>query len=434
MLRSPLFLCLYAASAIGFFHTSQTLAADDYGVVSSLGTDFEVKSPAVTDYKGHKMLYMSGNNGIYFSAGSNRGWTTPTLSFSKKDYMVKDPAIVKHPTLNQYYMFYTMRKSQPIERVVIDRRTGKKVIKKEQPKNGIGLAYATACKQSPDGSGLCWKDITPEKPMIRDEGKMRGGQAPSAFLQGSKIMLYYKTNAPQSRLVRSVVDIRDRRIEETKVLTFQSYDPILKKWDNANVTMQAGISDIDVKPYGKKSYLMVGNDGSLSSINRWKSDNGLNFYSDPYDSGVPILTGQGSSVISPYLEPVNKYQFNIYYAYADKNNECSRIRLQNGSRQLCSRAIQVRLMGEEKDPKIFENDFFDKDFKAPDYKAVQPSGDDLYHAYLEAKKKKRGRNQKITYQELLPEPIHKVTPYYETKAWQKIISRVPEKQRPPNPE
>ncbi len=353
---------------------SPAQAADDYGVISELNTQFEIKSPTLTELKGRKLLYMSSANGIYSARETKDGWTEPELSFKKPGYVVADPSIIKHPKSNEYFMFYTMRQTAPIERVVVDRRSGKKTTLRESPKNGIGVAYATSCDNSIDSSGLCWNDISKDKPLIGEWRGIPGGSAPSAFMSGTQVMLYYKANPPSGKITRSVVDLRDWKIEETKSVTFQSYDPIRKVWQVGGSHIQAGISDVDVKPYGK-GYMMVGNDGSSNAISRWKSTNGINFYYDPYDGNSPIIHGGMREVKEPYLEPVTDNQFRVYYAFGDAKSACSQKRRAYGRTSTCNTAIHVRLMSEEKDPKIFENYYFDEDYKKPDYDSVQPEVD-----------------------------------------------------------
>lgn len=373
LLRST-FLCSF--SAILCLLPGGAHAVDDYGVISSLETKFEVGGPTVTEFKGRKMLYMHSTNGsIYFAGETKNGWTEPKRSFFKEGFLVSDPSIIKHPKSNQYFMFYTMRLPHPVKREVKDRRTGKTTIVTEQPKNAIGVAYATACDKSPDGSGLCWTDVSKDTPLIRDTEKTKGGRAPSVTMSGTKAIIYYKSNPPESRIVRSSVDIRDWKIESITPLTFQTFDIDRKKWETAGDYIHAAINNVDVKPYGD-GYMMVGGDSSVHTISRWKSTNGINFYYDPFDGNSPILSGK-NAVGSPYLEPVSDTQFRMYYAFGDAESECSK------KRQLpCRKAIQVRLMTEEKNPKIYENYYFDEDFKAPEYPDSSKR-----KAKLEAKKK-----------------------------------------------
>ena len=280
--------------------------------------------------------------------------------------MVSNPSIVKHPKSNQYFMFYTMRLPQPVKKEIVDKRTGKKTTVTERPSNAIGVAYATSCDNSPDGSGLCWTDVSKDRPLIQDKGDMKGGEAPSAFMEGSKVILYYKRNAPQSALVRAQIDIRDWKIERMTPLTFQIFDVHRKKWEKSRESMQTAISDIDVKPYGK-GYMMVGNDASENMISRWKSSNGVNFYYDPYDGNTGIIGGKMDEVGDPYLEPVSDNQFRVYYTLGDATSECSQSREAHGTHTPCRRAVQVRLMSEEKNPKIYENYYFDEGYTAPEY-------------------------------------------------------------------
>lgn len=365
------------------FLLSPAYAADDYGVISVLETDFDVSNPTVTELNKRKLLFMSGASGIYSSGETKRGWTSPQPAFSKPGFVVKDPTIVRHPKTNSYYMFYTMHAPAPIKKKQVDKRTGKQTTLVEQPQNGIGVAYGTVCTNSQDGTGLCWKDISKDKPLIGGDAKSKGGFSPSAIINGARVLLYYRTNPPESQLVRSVVDLRDWKIENTKPVTFQSFDPLRKNWRLSSKYAQTAISDVDVKFYGK-SYLMVGNDGSSHAISRWKSDNGLNFYYDPYDGGSAIIGGGKNVVADPYVEPVSKNQFRVYYVFGDSKNECSQKRLSYGSRILCNRAIQVRLMSEEKNPKVVDNYYFDEDYKAPDYSSVKPASD-LYSEYTQNK-------------------------------------------------
>ncbi len=371
-----------AAFAAAHLVSHAAYAADDLGVLSMMETNFEVSSPAVTEYKGQKFMYMNGPGGIYFTADNGKkGWSDPKLSFGKSQFNVGDPAIVKHPTMNQYIMFYTMREKAPTTKVMVDKRTGKKQVVTEQPKNAIGVAYASGCTGSPDGSGLCWNDLSKERPLIGHEYGLRGGASPSVFLDGPRAMLYYRTDPPKSELVRTVVDIRDWKIQDTKSLTFQRYHPFRKKWNTLEPHQQLTINDVDVKPYGKKGYLMVGNFFSLNAIGRWKSDNGINFHMDPYDGNSPILSGVDNHMKAPYLEVGDKKgEFTLYYALGDSTSECSQARIKAGSQIMCTRAIQARKMSEERDPKIFENDYYSEHYVKPDFSSTKPK-DDLFSEY-----------------------------------------------------
>lgn len=377
-------------------YAQSTWAADDYGVTSTLDTPFEVSGPTTTEFKGRTLMYMNGGNGIFFSGEENDGWSSPRSAFAKPGYRVSDPSIVKHPRSNEYYMFYTMRKAQPEEKVMVDRRSGKRMKVVVQPTDAIGVAYATSCNASPDGSGLCWTDKSGSTPLIGDRDTMKGGAGPSVHLEGAKAVIYYKSNPPDPQIVRSTVDIRDWKVETTKPLTFQSFDPIRKTWQKAPPRISAAISNVDVAPYGK-GYLMVGNDGSQSAISRWKSENGINFYYDPYDGNSPIVRGGYSSVKAPHVVPVGDHQFKVYYAYGDAGSECSKKRFGYGSLRPCSRAVQMRMMSEEKDPEIMENYYFSKGYKKPDYGSVTPM-EDIYTQY---KKDPTKYNAKMT------EPLRK---------------------------
>ena len=375
-MTSRLIPSLVAATALAVLpgFAAPAKAADDYGVISTVSTGFEVSSPAVTEFKGRTMMYMSGSNGIFFSGETKDGWTDPQYSFGKPGYTVRDPSIVKHPRSNQYYMFYTMTKKTPDTKVMVDRKSGKRTTVTIPAKNGIGVAYAVSCTDSPDKSGLCWQDISKDKPFIAEQGKTKGGSAPSVHLNGAKAIIYYTTNPPEGKLVRSIVDIRDWKVEETRPLTFQSFDHIRKTWNTASPSMSAGVSNVDVQPYGK-GYLMVGNDGSFGAISRWKSKNGINFYYDPYDGGKPIVLGGLSSVTAPVVQPVSSNEFRLYYAFGDANSTCSKTRRSYGSLIPCRNAVQVRAMSEEKNPKIMDNFYFDKAYKKPDYDSVEPMPD-----------------------------------------------------------
>lgn len=383
----------FVACSVCALAVSAAYAADDLGILSTMETNFEVTSPAVTEYKGQKFMYMNGPGGIYFSSDNEKkGWSDPKLSFGKSGFSVGDPAIVKHPTLNQYIMFYSMRANSPTTKVEVDKRTGKKKVVIEQPKNAIGVAYASGCTDSADGSGLCWNDLSKERPLIGTENGLRGGSSPSVFLSGARAMLYYRTDPPNSQLVRSVVDIRDWKIQETKALTFQRYHPFRKKWNTLEPHQQITINDVDVKPYGEKGYLMVGNFFSLNAIGRWKSENGVNFHLDPYDGNSPILSGVENHMKAPYLEVDSKKkgQFNLYYAFGDSTSECSQARTKAGSQIMCTRAIQVRKMSEERDPKIFENDYYSEHFVKPDYSAVKPK-EDLFSEHQHKTGQEKGK-------------------------------------------
>lgn len=384
----------FVACAASSLALSTAYAADDLGILSTMEMNFEVTSPAVTEYKGQKFMYMNGPGGIYFSADNGKkGWSDPKLSFGKSKFNVGDPAIIKHPTMNQYIMFYTMREKSATTKVMVDRRTGKKQVVTEQPKNAIGVAYASGCTDSPDGSGMCWNDLSKERPLIGNEHGLRGGSSPSVFLNGPRAMLYYRTDPPNSELVRTVVDIRDWKIQETKSLTFQRYHPFRKKWNTLEPHQQITINDVDVKPYGKKGYLMVGNFFSLNAIGRWKSENGINFHMDPYDGNSPILSGVESHMKAPYLEVDDKKkgEFNLYYAFGDSTSECSQARTKAGSQIMCTRAIQVRKMSEERDPKIFENDYYSEHFVKPDYSSVKPK-EDLYSEHQNKVGQEKGKS------------------------------------------
>ncbi len=359
-------------------------ALKDLGMMGEFSGLYNVDGPAITTYKGHRMLYYSGAptfkqmgmNGIFFSRLDQKGWSYPTLSFSKPGYAVKDPSIVKHPRRNQYYMLYTMKELNPTPVEEYDPKLRKRVTRLKSPTDKIGIAYATACRNSPDGSGLCWTDLSKDSALIggkKDKNK-HGGKSPSAHLEGTKLTVYYKANPPENALRRNVYDIRDWKLENSKPILIQHYNETYEQWETYPQSGQTAINDVDVKPYGK-GYLMVGNVTSSNIIGRWISKDGLHFFKDPNEYQGPILREPRGVVKSPSIEVTGKHDFLVYYAHGDEDTPCTQKFKASGSLLRCADKIRVNRMAEQSDPKRERNNWYDPDFVMPDYDSVQPAQD-----------------------------------------------------------
>lgn len=284
---------------------------------------------------------------------------TAKIEALTQKHAISSPSIVKHPQLDRYYMFYVMRTKHPVER------------------NTIGAAIASPCAVSPDDSGLCWRDISASI-LPAQSGIAVGRGGISALWQDGNFALYYRTPAPDSRLVRSLLDARNRRVMETRPLTFQENHAITKNWRMLEPHQQIGIGNIDVKPYGK-GYMMVGNDSSSHAIGRWKSEDGINFYRDPYDANAPIMFDLVRTFSDPYLEPGTPNEFTVYYVSSVPEGACASRR--------CPDSIMEHRFREEVNPKVFDNYYFSEDYVEPDYDSVKPAED----AYT---RKKNNRTQR----------------------------------------
>ena len=176
-----------------------------------------------------------GSGGIYFSQRQPNGtWSEPALSFYRFGKHIADPAMVKHPTRNQIYMFYSMRNTQP-KTVTKRDRYGRRYEETLPNNHHIGVTYASFCNDSPDGSGMCWTNLSEKKPLIGDSNGWNkdGAMSPSVFIKGTRAHLYYKTNAPSSTMVRTIVDLRDWKRVRSDALTFQRFNPFAKEWRTA---------------------------------------------------------------------------------------------------------------------------------------------------------------------------------------------------------
>ena len=185
----------------------------------SIGGLYDIENPAVLNVNKKPYVWFSGvpsknqysREYIFFTSKNDKGqFTEPQISFSKPGYLVSDPAIVKHPVRNQVFMFYTQQEKTG---KMVPRRlkNGKKVVSYKAPMENIGVAYAVACKDSIDGSGLCWTDLSAKRPLIGNNNGFSkfGGGSPAVFLDGARLHIYYKSNPPGGALLRSAVEYRD---------------------------------------------------------------------------------------------------------------------------------------------------------------------------------------------------------------------------------
>jgi hypothetical protein len=329
----------------------------DKGVVMRLEGLYDASSVAVSEHKGQRVMWLDGTptlrgteaGGLYFSAQNGNSWTKPRPSFSKPGYMIRRPAVFKHPKLNRHIMFYTMRPSEPVREKRRDPKTGKEHTVTHAPMDVIGVAYASPCgSDAPDGSGLCWHDLSAEAPLIGANNGFNndGGGNASVFLSGAQVHVYYRTNAPSARLLRTIVDLRDWSRVETKPLTVQVAHPIKKTWRLLEPHEQISMVNPSVTPLDSGGYTMLAGDGSSYALGRWKSEDGINFYRDP-EPGAALHNPERAVFGAPSFEYAGKNELLVYYALGDGKDACSQARSRVGGHIPCLRMIEARRMKEE---------------------------------------------------------------------------------------
>lgn len=273
----------------------------------------------------------SASNTIYYIEKRGDGpWSTPRETLVKQNYELDEPSVLMHPSGEWYLMFY---------HEVIPPKPG--LYKPRNERHGIGVAYGVPCKDSPDGSGICWTDYSKDRPFIGpDDGRGNiGGTSPSAFFNGSEVWLYYRPQDGKGSFARARIDYSTLKIQKIDRLMVKRFEPVPKKWITEPASNQGSYSSASVARIGKK-YVMVSNAGFSNGITRLESDDGVNFIRVPFDNNAAFIYSETDHLLTPDIQPLSNNSFRVYYGFGPKNSPCSRFLSAGGVEFFCSGSLQ----------------------------------------------------------------------------------------------
>lgn len=273
---------------------------------------------------------VGGTDSLYYMQRADNKWSTPRAAFTKPGYELDEPSVIMHPSGKWYLMFYSM---------LMPPKPDKYTPRSERL--AIGVAYGTPCAVSPDGSGICWKDYSGDKPYL-GVGDGHGNAAtssPSAFFNGDELWLYYKRHGKKASFMRAKIEYATLKIEQQDAVTVQRFEPVSKKWVKEANSNQAAYSSASVARVGK-NYVMVANAGFENGITRLDSPDGLQFHREPTDNNAAFIYYDNDHMLTPDIHAINDHSFRVYYGYAPKDSPCSQHFSRSGVQFYCSHSIQ----------------------------------------------------------------------------------------------
>jgi hypothetical protein len=239
-----------------------------------------------------------GPDQLYFSAFSDNIWNQPQPVLWSNHatpgivpgYHANDPTVVHRDDNGWDYMYYT---------ALADTFANATDMTKY---NWIGFA------SSSDG-GNTWYDHG----IILGQWNgldSTGAWSPSALIVNNEVWLYYHTNEPTPRILRTRLNINGWQLISTEQI---------------HVNTPAGIylSNVEIKP-GFGYYWMVANTTDLHKIVLYLSTDGGNTF-NPYDGkdGLLLDGGPGACVLTPYIQLLNSNNFNLEFGYSSvTNSQC----------------------------------------------------------------------------------------------------------------
>jgi len=291
---------------------SQASAAlQNKGTDSYLAGLWHVYAPDIIEYKGKRIMFSggwltksaTGDDVIYYSEASGNNWSKPIKVFEKNGYAVNDPTVIKHPTQDWLFMYYTAlpKSAQGGHEEMTSR-------------NVIGFASSV-------NGGKSWTDHGIM--VVQNNGYNNDGAwAPSVVLSPDQkeFWVYYHTNSPSNIILRSRLKLNGWEpagITQRVEFRQQTAKGMIKH------PLQKGRVNIDVD-YTKAGELgMVTNEFSLSQIGFYTSDPSGLIFTESSNIKNPIVSAGDNQVLTPALEVKNDRNFNVFFGFGTRNNPCS---------------------------------------------------------------------------------------------------------------
>lgn len=273
---------------------------------------------------------VSSSTIYYIEKRGDGPWSTPRAAFVKENHEIDEPSVLMHSSGEWYLMFY---------HEVIPAKPG--LYKPRSERHAIGVAYGVPCKESKDGSGICWTDYSKDRPFIGPEdgrGNI-GGTSPSAFFNGNEIWLYYRPQDGKGSFARARIEYGNLKIQKVDRLTIKRFEPVPKKWITEQASKQGAYSSASVARVGNK-YVMVANAGFSNGITRLESEDGVNFIRVPFDNNSAFIYSESDHLLTPDIQPLSSNSFRVYYGFGPRNSACSRYLSAGGAEFFCSGSLQ----------------------------------------------------------------------------------------------
>lgn len=285
-----------------------------------------VYAPSILTYKGVKSMWMGGwltnrdvgADKIYSSEFKRGSWTKPRVSFKKDGYHINDPSVIKHPQQDWLFMYYTALSNDDAAANRLNR-------------NVVGFASSV-------NGGKSWTDhgiVISQNNGINSSGAW----APSAFVKGNEIWVYYHTNNTPE-VFRTRFNLTGwQKIGATERVNFVKKGKVCAPgvsaftcsmcksfgWCSAGTLIDGWVADIaqfrvNVDVSWQSPWLnMLVNDPTSHTISRYIGTNGVDWFTHPQDLN-PIINGGSNYFTTPHAEIVDWNNYKIYFGFSNTDN------------------------------------------------------------------------------------------------------------------